>query len=327
MNYIKFFCFLVFMNGSVHCMMTEDPQQLERTVEKLTFSKDTDAECAKVAMNCWFVANDFLNNAFDNGNAIKFFNYFIKIYEALEKINRCTAAVIQHVVSAHTGIAMAFHNIGERARRDYYMAEAKRLLGIDTIENYQKEKFNSAACEYFVVDGYRHYIRFENSEKNKEAIEEQEKHLNDAIILFQKAITVSDELQLEGVAKSHAIHGFGTMLESLGRCKIKSGNQQEAINDFNNSITHFKQAVSIREKLLGPLNPSLARSFHKLARNYNLLGDISHQSDLIQKAAEYYAKALAIFAQSKVPQIQAKRAELDNEYQKFMAQHREAFKD
>lgn len=317
MNYTQILWFLICFSVTAQGMMIQNIQDLEKSFKDLEVSKFNAPNCAKIAMACWSIGDDLLNNVFDNEHAIKCFHYFIEIYELLEAINQCTPALNRHLIPAHTSIAMAFHNIGQQKSRDFYMAKAQRLLGIDRIENYDPKNFNPAACEYFVTDGYRHYIKFEESEKSEASVDEQEKHLHDAMTCFKKAIAISDKFKLEGFAKSNAIHGEGTMLEFLGKCQLRRDNKIKAIENFQKAICCFEEAIGIRRRMLSQYHPLVARSFHKLARNYVLLAQALDQADFMQKAFQYYQEALTIFSQSQVPQIQAKRVELFTEYEKF----------
>ena len=70
MNWVKIFCFLICIWGSANCMMINDLRELEKTLQTLVISQENAADCAKMAMNCWFVADDLLNNVFD------IFNFF-----------------------------------------------------------------------------------------------------------------------------------------------------------------------------------------------------------------------------------------------------------
>ena len=275
-----FLCSVLLIGACTNCM--EDPKikALESEIEKLT-DTSTNASCAvDLSLECLFYAKSFLNDSFDNDNAIKWFNNFLKIYGIIAYEYK--SKLLEEI--AHTGIAMAYHNVGRQAERDSHMSIAKSLLCINDVQPLDSKNTKEPACDYFVVDGYRHYIKFEESERNKEPIEAQEGHLNAGMLCFITAAAISGVLGLDGFVKSHALQGLGTTFEFLGKCKLQSNRREGAVLDFKCANAYFEEAVKIREKLLKPNHPLVARSLHKLARNCCLLGEFWTAPELIKKA-------------------------------------------
>lgn len=319
MKYVhSLYFFTLFISSSMNGMAITDPLELEK-MATIRVSADNTKQCAAIAMDCWFEADKLFTNAFDNESAIKWFNYFIRIYNDLSAIKYRTPPLELHLVQAYTGIALAFHHKGLFDERDLNMAKAKELLDIDAPEKYKK--FKSTAVAYFVVDGYRKCYGIEEPIEEMTA-KEQDNHLKNAVYCFTKAIMISNKLSLEGLAKSQALHGLGVVLALWGKLKIKRGNGTEAVKDFQEAIKNLESACALRKKLMGESYPLVGSSLHEIARNYALLAETSGKFDLISQASKSYQQALAIFGKSEVASVRAKRDELATEYEKFKLEWR-----
>ncbi len=318
MKIIQMLFFLMFISGPTSCMIITDQQELETMAQKIEVSAQNAAKCAAIAMDCWFAADNFLMNAFNNEKAIEWFNYFIRLYKDLVAVKYHTPALEQRVVSAYTEIALAYHHLGRLEERDLNLAQAQGLLGIDRIDKYRN--FKPTAVAYFVVDGYRHYISLEESQKNGAPIAEQQKHLKDTIDRFKKAIAISDSLRLEGFAKSQAFHGLGVVCEFWGKCRMERGDPEAAIH-CHNAIINFEAAIALRRRILRQNHPLVARTFHKLARSYVLYAEASGHYEFIAKASKAYQQAMDTFELSDVPVLHTKRDELKKEWEDFKAKY------
>lgn len=307
------------------CITSEaiDISELEQTVQQLNISEKTVAQWDICAEKCLLIANDLLNNKYDYYGAIKWFNLLINLYNTLKDRGLLSPAMYQQAAQSYIGIAMTYHLTGRLKQRDECMTQAQQLLGIpDNTHNENRESFDPGACSYFVVDGYRFFGDYQAC-KPRASLDLQEAYLHNAEYSFQKAIAISNAFETNELDKSHAIHGLGTVFEFLSKCQQERGNKDEAMAYQYKAISAFEKAAKLRRQLLENNHLHLARSFHKLARNYGLLGTMlknikpKEASEYFMKAHKYYKKSLSIFAQSKLSQIHPKREELEKEYTDF----------
>lgn len=274
-------------------------------------------------------AQDTLNVRYDYHKAIQEFKDVIALYEK-ECGHQKTDALCKNSSSlaaqAYISLAFAYHHIGSHKEREIFMEKGRELLAIPLeLKDYKLALFKPEASAYFIVEGYRWYIKYENLSIKKEPIKLQEDCLFQAKAAFEKALEISCAFPTVTIAESaHAYHGLGTILEFLGKCKQEQGSIQGAQDYFSQSVQSFERALEIRQKTLGLSHPHTARSHHKVARNYVLLGDVLNKNDQSSQAKNYYQKAdasyqeaIAIFEKNNIAKEQAKRKELEDEYNRF----------
>lgn len=275
----------------------------------------------KKAWNCLMTAQDYLDNRYDYQAAIEWFLRANNLYDQ-EVINDATNLCRAQVL---VGLAIAHHNIGKNLLRDQYMKNARELLHIP--ENIascaDSAKFTEPMIGYFVVEGFKDYIQYEQCQKDDRPLDQQEAYLHQAKASFLKALEIAKTLNLENQTSTHAVHGLGTIFEFLGKCAQLRSDLVQAESYGRQSIDMFKQALHMREQFLGDHHPHVARSHHKLARNYARLSDfIQHQEGeeknrLYGLANTHYQKARIIFEENNISHEHAKRKELEEEYKEF----------
>jgi tetratricopeptide (TPR) repeat protein len=287
-------------------------ENLESQLQLLNSPQAAMVEWDSVAQQCLIVAQDFLNTYYNYHSAITWFERAVALYEKEVHSHDSKSCILQ----SYIGLAMSYHHIGKHIQRDRCMSKAQHLLTIpDNPNDYTQEMFDRAAANYFVVDAYRFYIRYENCHKNSGSIEQQEGYLNRAKDAFYKAFEIADTFD-QALEKTHAQHGLGTVFEFLGKCQQERGNLEGTKIYLHQAVNAFEYALTMRKQSLGETHPHVARSYHKLARNYALLGGLLKQ-DFYSKADGCYQKAIAIFEHNNISKDQAKRQELENEYQLF----------
>lgn len=275
------------------------------------------------AWGCLTKAHHCLNNLYDYHAAITWFSRASDLY-ANETLTEETK---QNCAQAWIGLAMSYHNVGKASLSTLYIHKAQELLGIpDNAADFTNAaQFSPAAAEYFVVKGYHFYIQFERSQRANEAIAQQEACLHQAKTSFLKSLEIARSLSQNTPDSSHALHGLGTVYEFLGKCAQARNDWQQAEQYGHQSIDAFEHALSIRAQLLGAHHLHVARSHHKLARNYAVLADLLNhlhtdaekEKMLYGLADMHYQEALHIFEENNISPEQAKRKELTDEYQTF----------
>lgn len=201
-------------------------------------------------------------------------NTELKYLEALQQFEktaeickRSSADLQEHdtLALALTGLAMCHHHIGQYKQRDDCMKEAQQLIGLPSNPlDYQPTIYKETIANFFSVDGYRFYIQYEQAAKNLAPIEEQRAYLLQAQSAFNKVLEIAQFHKQETIEMTHAYHGLGTIYEFLYKTEA-SDKDYLAL-----SIDSFQKALHIRTQLLGAGHPLVARTHHKLARNYKL---------------------------------------------------------
>jgi len=298
--------------------ITMDIKELEHQLHLLNSAQEPAVPWATVALQCFVFAEGFLNKQYDYHAAITWFKHAVTVYE--QKLSSRDAAK-SSASQTYIGLAMSYHHIGKHGQRDECMVKAQTLLAIpNNIHDYTKDLFARPASSYFVVDGYRFYIKYEDCHKSAGTITQQEQYLRQAQTAFEKALEIANTCGTQPLEQTHAHHGLGTIFEFLSKCQQEKGNVPAAQEYLAQSIDAFEQALSMRRQLLGEKHPHVARSYHKLARNYALLGNLlkdAPRQELYQKADNCYQQAIRIFEENYIAKDQPKRQELDAEYENF----------
>lgn len=265
-----------------------------------------------------------LDEHYDYQSAI---TWLLKAEELYEQ-EPTSEKIQQEQTQTYICLAMSYHHIGKHILRDGYMRKAQEVLRLPadaTIYN-DKAKFSMTAANWYLVNGYRFYIRYEQSHNASEPIDQQESHLLAAQQQFLKTLEIITALHLTTETMSHAHHGLGTIFEFLGMCQQQRGDHTKALDYAQQSMHAFELALDIRKTILGPRHLHVARSYHKLARSCikhaNLLSpnDCSDMmQELYEHANKYYNEALAIFEANNVDKEQAKYKELQDEYKAFLS--------
>jgi hypothetical protein len=311
-------CSIGAMNHGSFAVRTKE--ELEETLKTLNKPEGMAVQWNRVVEDCLLTADDLLDNYFDYRGSIEWINHAITVCDVLKRQGFAIPHLRSLEIRSYTGIAWAYHNIGKNDQRDFFMKKAQELLNIpDDISQYKESSFDRQGCNYFVIDGYRYYIRYEQTPK--ESIDMQEEYLRNGEQCFLKALAIADKFELGVLTQGHAKHGLGTIYEFLGKCQQARHNNEKLIDFLFKSINAFQKAAQLREEALGSKHPHVARSLHKLARNFCLLGDVNQNYDFIRAADQSYGKADEIFEESKVPAMQAKRAEFSLEYTQFKEKH------
>lgn len=277
-------------------------EELESQLKLLNTPQEETIAWESVAQDCLLVAQDFLNSKYNYQSAITWFLHAITLCENKLSAQDTKASIAQ----AYIGLSMSFHHLGDHRQRDLYMKKAQNLLAIpENLNNYRAEKFDKIASSYFIVNGYRCYVNYENCEKNHEPLTQQEHYLNQAKDSFLKALEIAHAYTAQELDTSHAQHGLGTIFEFLSKSEQKKGNPELAQRYLYESAAHFECALDMRKKLLGENHPHVARSCHKLARNYALLSTVlKHENcpeqKLYTQANSYYQQAQAIYEQNNI---------------------------
>jgi len=323
LNFSRFILGMLFISSLLFGRNTPmiDIETLQQQLQLLHTPQEATVAWDEVASNCLKVADDFLNYRYDYRSAKEWFLPVITLYEK----QLLSPSMRSEVIQSYVGIAMAYHGVGRGDDRNAALEKARSLLAISAdINTYKPEQYEALASGYYVMEGYRFYITYEQSRKNRESIDQQEQCLHRAQECFLKAIDIVQVCNAQELEKAHASQGLGTVFEFLSLCEQERNNNEQAAAYLDTSCGFFKQAIDIRIRLLGEHHPHVARSYHKCARNYALRAKlIAHDNSahapqaLYQEADNYYQKALAIFERTTIPYEQAKRLELEQEYKKF----------
>jgi tetratricopeptide (TPR) repeat protein len=280
------------------------------------------SEHKESAFDCLIKAQDYLGNQYNYQEAVTWFLRASDLYAS----EPSTASARLQNAQAWIGLAMSYHNIGQTELSKSYLHKAQKLLEIpdDTEKFTDQTKFSYASSEYFVVKGYHLYMQAEQNRSSGNPVQEERYYLYQAKDAFSKSLEITNILGENTMDSSHAQHGLGTIFEFLGKNAQARHDQQQTLNCAHQAIDSFKKALAIRIQLLGTQHPNVARSHHKLARNYAILADLLHQQispdeqkRLYDLADSHYQKALQIFDKSKIPLEQIKRKELTEEYVLF----------
>lgn len=268
-------------------------------------------------------AQDYLNNKYNYHEAI---TCFLNADDLL-KSSSTSLTNKEEQALIWIGLAMSYHNIGKAALSSQYLQKAKDLLELpdraDELTN--TVLFTPAAAAYLMVKGYHFYIQFEQSQRKGEDITHQEAYLHQAKNAFLKSLEISRVIGNNNGDDSHAHHALGTMFEFLGKCAQARQDWQQATQYAHQSISAFETALHVRLQWLGSHHLHVARSHHKLARNYAVLADLLTQqhseaeksNELYALADMHYQQAILIFESNNIPLEQSKRKELVEEYELF----------
>lgn len=298
-----------------------DPKLLE--IKLSTHLEMSPVEWNNVGQQCLQLAQNFLNKQYDYQNAIIWFEHAIDVYE--KQLSPACSEDRSLAEQAYIGLAMSYHHIGKHTQRDAFMSKAQHLLGIpDTFDLYTRASYQPHASAYFIVDGYRSYVRYEVARRDGKSMEQQCLHLQEAKASFEKALEIAFMFGEHSEEVTHAYQGLGTTCEFLGKCWLQQGNMGRALEYIEQSISTFENGLRLREQLFGNEHPHTARSLHKLARNYVLMGyllelqnNTQESKHIYQKADSLYKKACGIFDKANISKDHAKRQELEKEYELF----------
>lgn len=301
-----------------------DATVLETQLQTLSAHQEVSPiEWNTIGRQCLQLAQTLLNTQYNYQHAIIWFEHAIDVYE--KQLSPTCSEDRSLAEQAYVGLAMSYHHIGKHVQRDGCMSKAQNLLGIpDTLDLYTRDAYQPHASAYFIVDGYRSYIRYEDCQRSSESTEQQCLYLQQAKVSFEKALEIALTFDEHSEEVTHAFQGLGTTCEFLGKCWLQQGNMNSAFAYIKQSINAFENGLKLREQLFGNEHPHTARSLHKLARNYVLMGyllelqnDTQESRCLYQAADSLYKKACGIFDKANISKDHAKRQELEKEYEHF----------
>lgn len=232
------------------------------------------------------------------------FNYQIAAQLFAKTITLCqhlTPEDKETQASAFSGLAMCDHHTGQYSLRDQRLERAQKLIDLpEDLLDYKPKTYKQSAVNFFIVDGYRWSIYFENANKKAYPIEQQKAILLRAKDSFNKALTIDLLTEQINIETTHAHHGLGAVSELLSSCETSKIASRSHLID---AIRTFRLALYERQTLLGNNNPQVARTHHKLGRVYALIEE--HQ-----QAKHHYEEALAIYDACNIPVIHPKYQEL-----------------
>jgi tetratricopeptide (TPR) repeat protein len=287
-----------------------DSKNIESALTLLNTSQQPTVNWDTIAQNCFYNAQQHLHNDYNYNEAIKWLTPIVDLYE--KNLLNTTKETL--VIPTYTDLALLHHHIGSHEIRDSFLKKVQDALHIpDTIEEASSEIWNEQTCDYCIVNGYRHYVHYEDCHKNNKPILQQKEHLSRAKKWFTQAIEITNKYPGKEFSQSHAFQGLGTTYEFLNKCEQTEGNTTQATLYLQKSTHAFEQALNLRKSLLGKSHPHVARSYHKLARNYALTSAL-----LNNQAKEFYQTAQTIYEHNTIPPTQAKRKELEEEFALFL---------
>lgn len=295
----------------------------------------------KAALEYLNNGNKALTGKYDYKLAIENFSVACKLYDAEIKCE--TPEEFQRKAQAYIGLAFTYHCVGQNNLRDEFMKKACETLELpnSTMSHAgakdftDTSKFNGAAAAYFMADGYRFYIYYEQAKKEGKNLDLQASILKMAKVSFKKTIEIYEQInktckseedkQTElAMNSSNAMQGLGTTFEFLGKTTQESVKNLEMIKKyFDKSTKAFSQCLELRKKLYNDNHLNVARTMHKLARSLVAMENIlekyqdKEKNELHCLAKQYYKNAIEIFERNKIDHNHPKFKELETDYKEF----------